>query len=79
MPPDAEMPPVATLPPVATPPPESTVLPWVVVPPVDVPPGVSEPHPQHTPAKAVTSTGVRATDMWGLRPECLFTMESDCI
>ena len=69
MPPDADMPPVTTLPP------ESTV------PPVDVPAGVSEPHPQHNPvlAKTVTSTGMRATDMWELRPECLFTMESNCI
>ena len=75
------MPPVTTLPPVATLPPESAVLAWEVVPPVDVPAGVSEPHPQHNPApaKAVTSTGMRATDMWELRPECLFTMESNCI
>ena len=81
MPPDAEMPPVATLPAVATLPPESTVLPGGPAPPVDVPAGVSELHPQQNaaPAKAVTSTGTRATDMWERRPECLFTIGSNCI
>jgi hypothetical protein len=57
------------------------VLAWAVAPPVDVPAGVSEAHPQHNAAtaKAVTSTGMRGTDMWELRLECPFTMESNCI
>jgi hypothetical protein len=68
---------------VATLPPEGAVAlevpPWE--PPVDTPPVVSEEHPKSSmaPAKALKSVGNRSAARRGLRPECLFVIESSCI